>query len=132
MRAALATAAVLALVPASAAAAPVSFQSPSGNIGCYMDRNGVRCDIAEHTWPTPPKPAWCEVDYGFGLFVGKRRRATLLCAGDTTLHQGRVLAYGRSVRRGRFRCRSRTDGMRCVNRRNGHGFFLSRDRVSRF
>jgi hypothetical protein len=108
------------------------FQSPTGNIGCSITRQGVRCDIARHTWPTPPKPRSCEVDYGQGVAVGKRGRASFVCAGDTALNQGPVLDYGKRIRRGRFRCRSRTDGMRCVNRRNGHGFFLSRARVDLF
>ena len=64
--------------------------------------------------------------------VGRRKRASFVCAGDTALHQGSVLDYGKTIRRGRFRCKSRTDGMRCVNGRNGHGFFLSRTRVRRF
>ena len=55
-----------------------------------------------------------------------------MCAGDTTLGVGPELAYGQAIRRGRFRCRSRTDGMRCVNRRNRHGFFISRARVRLF
>ena len=41
---------------------------------------------------------------------------------------GRVLAYGRSVRLGPFRCRSRTTGLTCRSRPSGHGFALSRER----
>jgi hypothetical protein len=48
------------------------------------------------------------------------------------VNAGRELRYGESVRRGRFRCRSRRSGMRCVNTRTGHGFALSRERVRRF
>lgn len=124
----LAAAALLAPSTAQAGA----FQSPSGNIGCYITKGSVRCDIAEHSWPTPPKPRSCTVDYGYGLAVGKRGKGGFICAGDTTLHQGPVLAYGEKIRRGRFRCKSRTDGMRCVNRRNGHGFHLSRSFAKRF
>jgi hypothetical protein len=43
-----------------------------------------------------------------------------------------VLAYGDAIRRGRFRCRSRRDGMRCVNVRTEHGFLLGRERARRF
>ena len=125
------TLAIAGLVAPSADAG--LFQSPSGNIGCYIaKRSGVRCDIAQHTWPTPPKPPSCDVDYGGGVQVGRRKRASFVCAGDTALHQGPVLGYGKTIRRGRFRCRSRTDGMRCVNRRTHHGFFLSRARVKLF
>jgi hypothetical protein len=109
------------------------FQSPSGNIGCVIGRRGgVRCDIRNREWSPPPKPASCRLDWGFGLTVGLRRRGRFVCAGDTTLGQGRRLAYGEAIRRGRFRCLSRRSGMRCTNRRNGHGFSLSRERARRF
>jgi hypothetical protein len=45
---------------------------------------------------------------------------------------GPVLAYGGSIRKGRFVCYSREVGVRCVDRRNGHGFFLSRQRMKFF
>jgi hypothetical protein len=109
------------------------FQSPSGNIGCVIGRRGgVRCDIRNRDWRPPPKPASCRLDWGFGLTVGRQGRGRFVCAGDTTLGQGRRLAYGDAIRRGRFRCISRRSGMRCVNRRNGHGFVLSRERARRF
>jgi hypothetical protein len=64
--------------------------------------------------------------------VGRRGRGHFVCAGDTTLGEGRRLAYGDAIRRGRYRCVSRRNGMRCTNRRNGHGFGLSRERARRF
>jgi len=118
--------------PAPAGAATGAFQAPSRNIGCYIAPAGARCDIAQHDWPTPPKPAGCDVDYGGGLSVGRSGRGGFFCAGDTTLHQGPVLAYGRHRSAGRFTCTSLTSGMRCVNRRNGHGFVLSRQSYRRF
>jgi hypothetical protein len=118
---------------ASALQSFTGFQSPSGNIGCVIGRRGgVRCDIRNRDWSPPPKPASCRLDWGHGLALGRRGRARFVCAGDTTLGQGRRLAYGDAIRRGRFRCVSRRSGMRCTNRRNGHGFVLSRERVRRF
>ena len=121
-------AACLLAAPAEAA----QFQSPSGNIGCAITTGGVRCDIRERSWEAPPKPPSCELDYGQGVTVGRRGKGRFVCAGDTALGVGPELGYGEKIRRGRFRCRSRPAGMRCVNRRNGHGFFLSRTRVGRF
>ena len=122
-----------ALVGATAAQALVQFASPSGNIGCVLAKaDGVRCDIREKEWRAPPKPSWCDVDWGGGVQVGARRRASYVCAGDTTLGASRKLAYGSSIRRGRYECFSRRTGMRCVNHRNGHGFKLSRQRVRLF
>jgi hypothetical protein len=127
-----AVAAVLA-ADASPASALTFFQSPSGNIGCVIGKgNGVRCDIRERDWQPPPKPASCPLDWGHAIAVGRRGRGHFVCAGDTTLGEGRRLGYGKAIRRGRFRCVSRRSGMRCANRRNGHGFKLSRDRVRRF
>jgi hypothetical protein len=123
---------LLCLVATGPALAVTLFQSPSRNIGCAIGNGGVRCDIGERSWRPPPKPSWCPVDWGFGLSVARRGRGRFICAGDTVRGMGRRLAYGRSIRRGRFECTSRTNGMRCINRRNGHGFKLSRERARRF
>ena len=123
---ALALVAVIGLATAASASAFAGFVSPSHNIGCVMDKGGVRCDIRDHSWHSPPKPKWCDVDYGGGVAVDKKGKAGFVCAGDTTLESGPVLAYGHSISRGRFHCESQEAGMRCVNKRNGHGFFLSK------
>jgi hypothetical protein len=122
-----------ALVAAApAGAAPALFESPSHNIGCYLAKAGVRCDIREHAWKAPAKPKWCDVDWGNGLEVGRRGNGHVVCAGDTVLGGKRVLGYRKSIRRGRFKCTSRRDGMRCVNLRNDHGFKLARRKASWF
>lgn len=108
------------------------FQSPSGNIGCAMLKSGVRCDIANHTWPTPKTPKSCPLDYGNGLIVGTKGRGRFVCAGDTTLHQGKVLPYGAMKKLGHFKCISQTGGMRCINHKTGHGFRLSIAHATRF
>ena len=123
---------VVLLLPTTATAAPTFFQSPSQNIGCVIDRTFVRCDIRERDWRPPPKPASCPVDWGNGVTLGRAGRARFACAGDTVLGMGRRLAYGQSIARRPFACTSRRNGMRCLNRRNGHGFVLSRERVRRF
>ena len=125
-----------ALIMALAAAAPASaatfFHSPSGNIRCVIDRTSfTRCDITEREWSPPPKPRSCEFDWGNSLGLGFRGRGRFLCVSDA-VERGQTLDYGQSIKRGRFRCRSRVIGIRCVNVRNGHGFALSRQRVRRF
>ena len=121
----------LAMAP-PAHAAPVLFESPSHNIGCYIAKSGVRCDIRVHTWKPPPKPDWCDVDWGNGLEVGRHGGGHFVCAGDTVLGGKRVLGYGKSIQRGRFRCTSRRNGMRCVNERSRHGFKLARRKATWF
>jgi hypothetical protein len=123
--------AALAMAP-PAHAAPVQFESPSHNIGCYLSKAGVRCDIRQHAWKAPPKPKSCDVDWGSGLEVGRRGFGRWVCAGDTVFGGKKVLAYRKSIQRGRFECTSRRNGMRCVNLRNDHGFKLARRKASWF
>jgi hypothetical protein len=116
---------VLGASGVASAGTPGFFRTPSGNIGCASDGSFLRCDVGTGLVPRPPRPAGCELDWGFGLSLGKTGRARVVCAGDTVLGQGRVLAYGTSWRKGAFSCTSRRSGLRCVNAR-GRGFFLSR------
>jgi hypothetical protein len=119
--------------PAEPAAARfVSFQSPSGNIHCYVStgrRSGqARCDILQKSFDEPVTPPRCQGDYGNAVGVGKRGRASFLCVFDSAVNpDSRVLRYGRTVRVGAFRCTSKRSGMTCRNVRSGHGFTLARD-----
>jgi hypothetical protein len=131
-RAAIAAAIVVGSIgvsgPAGAATHLRQFQTPSGNIGCVLsNRFGTeaRCDIGNRDWKTPKKPASCDLDYGNGVFIGARGRAHFLCAGDTALHAGPKIAYGRTVRLTPFACKVSTTGVRCTNA-HGHGFSISR------
>lgn len=112
------------------------FQTPTHNIGCYLSRQqggSVRCDIREHSWNAPPKPDYCDVDWGGGLQVGSKRRGSIVCAGDTVLDPGSpVLPYGKVSEVARIVCRSNEGGVRCLNFDTGHGFFLSRQRYDLF
>jgi hypothetical protein len=119
-------------VDVSGAAALKGFESPSHNIGCVMVEQGARCDIRHHSWPLPKAPKSCEFDYGGSLFVGDKGRGEYGCVSDSAMDAGPVLPYGESIRKGRFVCTSEEVGVRCVNRRNGHGFLLSRQRVKLF
>ena len=112
---------LLVLAPTASA-----FRSPTGNIGCAMTSQSVRCDIRERSWRPPAKPRSCDVDFGQGVSVDRTGRGRFVCAGDTTLGVGRTVGYGALVRRGRFACRVRVSGVRCLNTRNRHGFALSR------
>lgn len=138
-RAALLAVIAAALAPATASAFQLRiFHTPGGNIGCSLIfgpggyGGGARCDIAHHSWKSPPKPKWCDVDYGNGLNVGAHRKAQFVCAGDTVLHQGKVLPVGDAVKLGPYKCKSLSGAVRCVNRDTGHGFKLSRAIAKRF
>ncbi len=101
------------------------FQTPSGNIGCYVDVNAARCDIAKRTWKPTPDENGCTLDYGQGIIV-THDRAEFVCAGDTTLGGSEILDYGQKVERGEYVCESEPDGVTCSETETGHGFFISR------
>jgi len=108
---------------------PKYFQTPSGNIGCYVGAEAARCDIRNRDWEPPPgDPAEknCELDYGQGIVVSETH-AEFVCAGDTALGGPRTLGYGQSSQRGRFVCESEPDGITCSHLDSGHGFFLSKE-----
>lgn len=132
-------AALLTGVTSSAAGAAV-FQTPSHNIGCGMfDGHGtgafVRCDIAHRDWKLPARPhdAACrQLDFEGDMMVTATGRGHFICAGDTILRQGPVLAYGAHKTVGRFTCTSTSTGVTCRNRRTHHGFFISKQRYRLF
>ena len=103
------------------------FRSPSGNVGCVLDVDYVRCDISERDWAPPARPADCEFDYGQGLQMGVGEPATFVCAGDTTLGGAEVLDYGQSIARGSLSCTSAESGMSCRDDATGTGFSISRE-----
>lgn len=105
-----------------------SFQSPSGNIGCMIVEASARCDIAHRSWALPARPTSCpsQVDFGQGLIVERSGAARVVCAGDTARDPSSPkLAYGSASQVEALECVSRSNGMTCTNRRDGHGFFLS-------
>jgi hypothetical protein len=110
-----------------------AFVSPTGNIGCFIDKTTVRCDIAERDWKAPKPPADCELDYGQGIALTAGGTAALVCAGDTVLGSGgQELAYGQSIAAGLLRCESSEQGMTCRDIETGRGFSLSRQSYELF
>ncbi|AFM17000.1 hypothetical protein Mycch_2220 [Mycolicibacterium chubuense NBB4] len=115
------------LHPAAAVADIVGFTSPSRNVGCMLDDDYVRCDIAERQWSPPPRPAGCPAvtGYGQGIELQATGPASFVCAGDTAMGGGPALPYGQVQARAGISCGSEPSGMRCSNS-EGHGFTLSR------
>ena len=106
----------------------VDFVSPTGNIGCVVADDVVRCDIAERNYADPQGGASCERDYGSSLVLDEGS-ARLGCVGDTILyvgHQHPTLEYGQSVNRGPHTCSMSRAGVRCEHIQ-GHGFTLARE-----
>lgn len=108
------------------------FSSPSGNIGCFIERASVRCDIAEREWEPPEQPPDCDLDYGQGIELVAGGEAGFVCAGDTALGAGAGLAYGESISAGLLRCESSRAGMSCRDIETGRGFSIARERYEIF
>ena len=103
------------------------FSSPSGNIGCSLSGTGAVCEIAQHSFAAPPKPADCDLDYGTMVAVGAAETASFLCHGDTAfLQDAPVLDYGAQMSNGRLVCSSTRTAMACSTLDGTHGFELSR------
>ncbi len=114
----------------------VQFQSPSGNIACYMEggEGFARCDIGQMTAQSHPnRPADCELDYGNAFGIGANdARGAALCYGDTVaMPDLPVLSYGEAATLAGISCTSAKTGMRCVNAA-GHGFDISKGKQSLF
>jgi hypothetical protein len=130
--------AVALVVPASASASNsiTQFQTQSKDIGCaYVHFEGekpsLRCDVFKMD-REPPKPSWCELDYGSAFSMTARSRARRICHGDTVFNpRAKKLPYNKTRRFGPFRCRATVKRLRCVNRAE-HGFALSRHKQRLF
>lgn len=86
----------------------------------------VRCDVLTHTWTAPAsaRPRDCMGDYGSSVGI-VNAKAIFLCVSDA-IGRPPVLPYGSGYDVGTERCVSTIVGMRCVDRRSGHGFLVSR------
>ena len=120
----------------------VSFGSPTGNLTCALDGDFVECAAQERTWQAPPEPRECYEGTEMIPDAGEWGRLSLLGAPDGQAEfscglsplyaDGNVLQYGQYVYVDRIRCESRREGLTCSNVDSGHGFSLSRDKVSLF
>jgi hypothetical protein len=126
---------VLLAVLATPAAAQdyTSFQAPSGNIHCWIDGYGARCDILSASYSFTKRPADCDLDYGGAFFVGPQDRKGIVgCVGDTVAQPANpVLNYGSSITFNSITCTSERSGVTCTNPA-GHGFTIARARQTVF
>ncbi|SIT14928.1 hypothetical protein SAMN05421759_12134 [Roseivivax lentus] len=120
-------------LPASADVFP--FETPSGNIDCYVGLSRNSSDITCSIWdrsgpPARPAPADCRVGWGHTFEMGDRGPVRMRCdPGLRNFSQSSQMPYGRTEDFGGITCTSERTGLTCRNR-TGHGFFLSR-RVQR-
>jgi hypothetical protein len=120
---------------AAHAAGPVGFTSPTGNVVCEISAgnaagvtNSVRCDIADFTYPSPPRPPGCFHDIGHTVGLAQGQPPQFGCAHDSMAYSGfPMLNYGDSVQSGPFRCEMTERGVTCSDSGSGHFFRLSRE-----
>jgi hypothetical protein len=135
----------LALTATSAGASLYRyFETPDGNIACVVYKGGkrfkggIRCDVSQHTWVAPPRPKRCEFDYGAGATLAEKGRGRYSCVSDSLNGLGKPLAPGVAAKKGPFTCKVETVpattsfAVRCVNRRNQHGFSVSPQAIGFF
>lgn len=106
---------------------PSFFSSPSGNIRCALAGPTARCDITKHTYEPGPIPASCQGGYGSSVYANATV-AGFGCVSDN-VPAGPVLPYGQTTTYNGTRCSSARDGITCTTAA-GHGFFLSRGKVT--
>jgi hypothetical protein len=108
------------------------FTTPSGNISCGMTGSAgsvsLACDVLQHAYAVPTKPASCQLNWGSGwlsLEVGKVVQG--LCLGGPPFDPvSTVLPYGSTLRHGSLACRSDSAFLACADVTTGHGFAVNR------
>lgn len=126
---------VIAALPATAQAGPegARFVTPSGNIWCLLANagdtaDGVVCEIREHTYTPPAKPADCHLDWGDRISLKPGGAPVVHCHGDTIFETGMpTLPYGQARWTGPIKCEAQPSDVTCTDTDTGHFFRLSRD-----
>jgi hypothetical protein len=108
------------------------FTAASGNVGCLIDVDSVRCGIGDKDWSPPPRPADCEGDYGHNIALEPGGPPDFVCAGDSVLGQGDALPHGESIGAGPLRCDGAESSITCRDVESGQGFSMSRDAYELF
>ena len=98
-----ATAAVAIALPATAnAGVPPSFQTPSGNMMCWIADNAATCSIADYTYGERQRPSDCSLaEWPNHFWLSEGKSATVDCS-DTPpgtyhgLRTDRTLDYGQT------------------------------------
>lgn len=124
----------------------IEFITPSENVGCRLDDEGVRCVIDETEFPASMEPSGC----AHGLSIQGTQRPEWTCGGQATsfglTNDGgawadaspvgevrsirgtsyTVLEYGQTVSFAGTTCTSKNTGIECERSTGGHGFKLAK------
>jgi hypothetical protein len=128
--AAIASAAALPLAAtAHAGAIPPSFQTPSGNITCWVADNVASCDITSHTYASPPGDCALAQNFAWRNFMLRPGKSPeLRCSRQYDYSPSPMtLDYGQTFSVGVMTCDSETSGVTCTDNSTGHFFRVSRE-----
>jgi len=124
----IATAAALPLAATAHALTTPSFQTPSGNIMCWVGDNFASCDVTNHTYAAPP--GHCALAQNFdwrNFMLQKGTSPELRCSRPEDLPTAMTLDYGQTYSVGVMTCHSETSGVTCTDNSTGHFFRVSRE-----
>lgn len=131
--AAAAAAAAIALPATAHAGVPPSFQTPSGNIMCWVVNGTAMCRIVDYTYSVSELPPDCgSPGWPNGFWLKEGEPAVLDCGSQppgtyTGLRSDVTLDYGQSRSAGTMTCTSELSGVTCADASTGHFFRVSRD-----
>jgi hypothetical protein len=126
-------AATIALPATAHAGLPPAFQTPSGNIMCWMTEDNAACRIVDFTYSVQQASADCTSPGWPNLFwLNEGEPPSLKCNDDPpgTYHgllTNTTLDYGQTRSVGVMTCVSEPSGVTCTNTSTGHFFRVSRD-----
>jgi len=134
MTAALSIATAATALPLAATAnagVPPSFQTPSGNILCWVAENVASCRIITYTYA--PRPGDCtSPGWGNSFFLNQGKPPSLTCDSEPSgtyngMRTHTTLGYGQTQSVGVMTCASETSGVTCTDNSSGHFFRVSSD-----
>jgi hypothetical protein len=123
----------LPLAATANAGVPPSFQTPSGNILCWVADNAASCRVITYAYAVPPPPGDCmSPGWGNSFFLDQGKPPFLTCDSDPSgtyngLRTHTTLGYGQTQSVGVMTCDSETSGVTCTDNSSGHFFRVSRD-----
>jgi hypothetical protein len=125
----IATAAALPLAAtAHAEALPPSFQTPSGNIACWVADNVASCDVNNHTYAPPAGDCALAQNFDWRNFMLRQGESPeLRCSRQYDLPSAMTLDYGQTYSVGVMTCDSETSGVTCTDNSTGRFFRVSRE-----
>jgi len=122
----------IALAVPAHAGVPPTFQTPSGNILCWVAENTATCRTVDHTFALPPRGDCTEPGFGNSVWLDEGKEPFLPCDTEQpgAYHGMRshvTLDYGRTKSAGVMSCESEDLGVTCIDSGTGHFFHVSRD-----